>query len=200
MGPLAWLIPSIISAGGQLLTNQSAKKQADKQMNFQERMSSTAAQRSVADYKAAGLNPGLAYERSASTPGGASAIIGNVAEAGVNSAQSARRTAADLATAKAQQNLLGAQEYATKAAGARDTTQALVNAEQKALLQQQFRFNAKLQPQTLSQASSQALSLQYLLPGLRNTADLEKRLGELSPGLSSAKIVAEIIKLIGGNR
>lgn len=61
---------NLINAQTQANNSWSAE-QALKQMEFQERMSSTAHQREVADLKAAGLNPVLSANQGASTPTGA---------------------------------------------------------------------------------------------------------------------------------
>lgn len=95
----AWLAPALGALGnigsgflgflGSRSANRASAKAAQAQMDFQERMSSTAYQRSMADMEKAGLNPILAYQKGgASTPGGAMPNITNQLEAAAASAKS----------------------------------------------------------------------------------------------------------------
>jgi len=113
--PFSWssILPSAIGAVGSYIgaeqTNKASAEQAQKQMDYQERMSNTAHQREVKDLIAAGLNPMLSAKLGgASSPGGAMAPVQNVLG-------SATATASQNYQLQTQADLIRAQEANTYA-------------------------------------------------------------------------------------
>ena len=120
ISPVSSIIGAGIGAASSLIggQQQNAANQAmvQNQMDFQERMRRTQYQTAVADLKAAGLNPMLAYSQGgAGTPQGATAQMGNpLGEAG-NSAREAAMAVAQFNQLRTQNILTQEQAEATAA-------------------------------------------------------------------------------------
>lgn len=102
---LAPLLGAATGLIGGLFNNAAADSQAKRQMQFQERMDNTKYQRGMADMKAAGLNPILAYSQGgAGSPAGASAPVTNVGDSVVKAMQGSTSSAKDSLLMKEQLN------------------------------------------------------------------------------------------------
>lgn len=183
-----WVPGSVAAVAGHfgsVRQNAEARKEGLRNRRFAERMSNTQVQRRVADLTAAGLNPGLAYDSQASSPGGT--MVGQ--EDPIGSGMRAGRETADqiqamrIARQQSQADLKlkeGQAELMAKQKALVENQNDSIGWEAR-LKEQAFRFNHVLQPHQRALAAAQAAAAQYTNAGLSNEAKLQQRLGIYAP-------------------
>lgn len=209
---IAGIIGGLLSAGGSAYASNRSRQSVKDQMAFQERMSSTAAQRSVEDYRRAGLNPALAYERTASSPGGAATTFEDPLTKGLASGRDSAAFITALKQQKANLFLTEQQTAGALAANARDTASSNLMHAQTTTENVKRGFMVAQQPHDLRQIAAQAILAEeqgrltrsqtqlseYAQPGAANTAAFERKLGQAGPAIGTARTLSEIIKSLGG--
>lgn len=205
------------SIAGSIWSSEKNRQAANDNRDWEENMANTSVQRRVADLRAAGLNPALAYNSSAGNPTGPVAMVGDMGEAlskGINNATTVKLAQQQFENLEAQHRLTDQQTQAAQTQADLNGMQARIAAEQLDVLigtRQERLDNAKaklnaetaIQPALINQAQANAALSMYSVPGARNTANLENILGTVSPGLSTAsqfmRLLHDGLKLYRGN-
>lgn len=103
LSAIGGLVSGALSFIGGERNNRKNEQAADRQMNFQERMSNTAYQRAMDDMREAGLNPILAGKLGgASTPSGAMPVLHDTITPAINTGMSAYTAQANVGLTTAQ--------------------------------------------------------------------------------------------------
>lgn len=177
--------PALLAAGasslGGVMANDETATSAQKQMDFQSQMSSTAHQREVADLKAAGLNPLLSVNSGASTPSGSSYTAQDTLTPGVNSALAAKRLSADLDQLRAQTEKTKSDTITNSWANAKakadiqnSTQKTASDVQLNRLLGSKAMADASLSATSARNVAAQAQLNNYQLPKARNQANVSK--------------------------
>jgi len=170
---------------GGFWSNRANVREAQKNRQFQERMSSTAAQRAVADYRAAGLNPALAYDRPASSPGGSVAQVENPAGRAIATALQARAARQQLDVNQVSMENMAADKAKKLAeAGTQFMQQDLLRKE-SLLKSQELAFRTAIQPHQTRAAALGNIMTQYNLSKAKAEQMYYDMMGAAAPAIDN---------------
>lgn len=187
----ASLLSGAMASRGARRQQEDSQEFAREQMAFQERMSSTAHQREVADLRAAGLNPILSANGGASSPSGSMGTAVNftqpfadAAREGVSSALQATRLEADIDAIEANVDKTRADTETAKYMPAQvQASTALAHMQR----------NVALSQESQNYANTELINQQNIKVQ-EETANVRKAGAILDENLHSAKRAAEVDK------
>lgn len=205
----AWLAPVALGVGSLaagLWTNAANAREAQRNRDFQERMSNTAHQREVRDMMAAGINPMLRHMGGSSTPAGAVAQMREPVSSAVATALEAKKLQADIELTQSQAQLIRTQTsdiLQTAASGRLEKIRADADLSQLSLSQQREmlplvleRARAEIEAMGSSARAQTARAVldEAAAEGAGNLEDFERRIGEAGPWVRQLYHLIRLLK------
>lgn len=210
----AWIGPALAAAGSfasSMATNIWNAREARENRRFQERMSSTAHQREVADLRAANINPALRGLGGASAPSGSMAMAEDSGSKAIHSALAVRKMKADIDLVQSQAALTRTQAADISSTLPQRTELMSMQADLARMSASQIREvipqalakaieEVKLTASSARAATATAVLNEAAAAGASNLEAFEKSIGEAGPWVKFFFQALKAVKAAGAKR